>query len=192
MPEYPEHLVNDQIVESVADVVTLNSGHAPAQSAAMLDVVMAETIGMSMYNAISRQQSSSMVGSAAVTSACAKMLQTPFPILPPLVPYVVPPSGLQPLPVPPGGLTDAEAIAVAGVDAGAAIDVLAAEAQSSDVSSATTVLKSLAKQINAALAALNPPAPAPSPAPSPTASQAKRSRPAKPPSPVRTRARAAK
>jgi hypothetical protein len=186
----PEHLVNDQIVESVADVVTLNSGHAPAQSAAMLDIVMAETIGMSMYNAVSRQQSSSMVGSAAVTSACAKMLQTPFPILPPLVPYVVPPSGLQPLPVPPGGLTDAEAIAVAGVDAGAAIDVLAAEAQGSDVTSATAVLKSLAKQINAALAALNPPAPAPSPAPSPSPApmQAKRSRPVKTPAPARARA----
>jgi hypothetical protein len=70
--------------------------------------------------------------------------------------------------------------------------VLAAEAQSSDVNSATAVLKSLAKQINAALAALNPPAPAPSPAPSPTAAQAKRSRPAKTPAPVRTRARAAK
>jgi hypothetical protein len=183
----PEHFVNDQIVESVADVVTLNSGHAPAQSAAMLDVVMAETMGMSMYNAVSRQQSSSMVGSAAVTSACAKMLQTPFPILPPLVPYVVPPSGLQPLPVPPGGLTDAEMIAVAGVDAGAAIDVLAAEAKASDVTSATTVLKQLAEQINAALAALNPPAPAPSPTPAPTPApvQAKRSRPAKSPAAAR-------
>lgn len=167
----PENFVNDQIVESVADVVTLNSGLAPFQSAAMLDVVMAETMGMSMYNAVSRQQSSSMVGSAAVTSACAKMLQTPFPILPPPLPIVVPPSGLQPLPVP-GGLTDAEAIAVAGVDAGAAIDVLAAEAQGPDVASATTVLKGLAKQINAALAALTPPTPAPSPAPSPA--QAKR------------------
>jgi len=155
----PENFVNDQIVESVADVVTLNSGLAPFQSAAMLDVVMAETMGMSMYNAVSRQQSSSMVGSAAVTSACAKMLQTPFPILPPPLPFVVPPSGLQPLPVP--GLTDAEAIAVAGVDAGAAIDVLAAEAKGPDVASATTVLKGLAKQINAALAALTPPAPPP-------------------------------
>lgn len=70
----PEHYVNDQIVESVADVVTLNIGEAPSQSSAMLDVVMAETIGMSMYNAVSRQQSSSTVSSAAVTAACAKML----------------------------------------------------------------------------------------------------------------------
>jgi hypothetical protein len=185
----PEHFVNDQIVESVADVVTLNCGEAPSQSAAMLDIVMAETMGMSMYNAVSRQQSSSMVGSAAVTSACAKMLQTPFPILPPPLPYVVPPSGLQPLPVPPGGLTDAEVIAVAGVDAGVAIDVLAAEAKGSDVTSATAVLEALAKQINAALAALTPPAPAPSPAPAPTpsAAQAKRSRPAtRPTRPART------
>jgi len=177
MPELPEYLVNGQIVESVADVVTLNSGHAPAQSAAMLDVVMAETMGMSMYNAVSRQQSSSMVGSAAVTSACAKMLQTPFPILAPIFPLPVPPSGLQPLPVPPGGLTDAEAIAVAGVDAGAAIDVLAAEAKGPDVATATATLKDLAAQINAALAALTPPAPAPT--------QAKRTPPAKRSAPAR-------
>ena len=75
----PNQYVNDQIVESVANVVTLNVGQAPSQSSAMLDVAMAETIGMTMYNAVSRQQSSSTVGSAAVTTACAKMLQTPFP-----------------------------------------------------------------------------------------------------------------
>jgi hypothetical protein len=78
-------------------------------------------------------------------------------------------------------------IAVAGDDAGAAIDVLAAEAKASDVTSATTVLKQLAEQINAALAALNPPAPAPSPAPTPAPApvQAKRSRPAKSPAAAR-------
>lgn len=176
MPDHPEHLVNEQIVESVADVISLNSGHAPAQSAGMLDVVMAETMGMSMYNAVSRQQSSSMVGSAAVTSACAKMLQTPFPILPPLVPSPPTPNGLQPLPVPPGGLTDAEAIAVAAVDAGSAIDVLAAEAKGPDVATATATLKALADQISAALTALNPPAPAPSPSPGPAPTPPKSSR----------------
>ncbi|MBU1253825.1 MAG: RebB family R body protein [Alphaproteobacteria bacterium] len=85
----PNQYVNDQIVESVANVVTLNVGQAPSQSSAMLDVAMAETIGMTMYNAVSRQQSSSTVGSAAVTTACAKMLQTPFPIIhlrPPIPP----------------------------------------------------------------------------------------------------------
>ncbi len=170
----PEQFVNDQIVESVADVVTLNSGHAPAQSAAMLDVVMAETMGMSMYNAVSRQQASSMVGSAAVTSACAKMLQTPFAILAPIGPLPVPPVGLQPLPVPPGVLTDAVMFAVAGVDASAAIDVLAGEAKVPD--QATAVLKDLSAQITAALAALTPPAPPPTPTPPPD--QARRSRPA--------------
>jgi len=73
----------------------------------------------------------------------------------------------QPLPVPHGRLTDAEAIAIAGVDAAAAIDVLAAEAQGTDAASAVSVLKGLAEQINAALAALTPPAPAPAPSAAP-------------------------
>jgi hypothetical protein len=58
-------------------------------------------------------------------------------------------------------------IAVAGVDAGAAIDVLASEAKGPDLTSAMTVLKQLAEQINAALAALNPPAPSATPVSSP-------------------------
>lgn len=90
-------------------------------------------------------------------------------------------SGLQPLPIPPGGLTDAEKIAVAGADATAAIDVLAAEAQGPDAASARAVLKELADQISAALAALTPPAPAPSPTPEPALTKRRRaaSRPAR-------------
>lgn len=61
------------------------------------------------------------------------------------------------LPVPPGSVTDAEAIAVAGVDAGAAIDVLAAESRGPDVDAAVDTLKALAAQIAAALAAVQPP-----------------------------------
>lgn len=89
--------VNGQILDSVADTVTIAAGLAPSQSYAMLDTVMVETLGMAMYNAVSRQQGGSMVGSAAVTAACAKMLGTsisasPKPPAPPTI---------QPLPTPP-------------------------------------------------------------------------------------------
>lgn len=92
--------VNSQIVDSVADVVTLTGGHAPAHAFGMLDAVMVETMGMAMYNAVSRQQGSSMIGSAAVTAVCAKMLNAPFALPPrpaPVVPAPKPPH-VNPLP----------------------------------------------------------------------------------------------
>jgi hypothetical protein len=67
----------------------------------------------------------------------------------------------------------AELIATAGVDAEAAIDVLAAEAQTLGFYSveARSVLESLAKQISAALAAPTPSASAPSLASTPAPAQ---------------------
>jgi hypothetical protein len=90
-------------------------------------------------------------------------------------------SGLQPLRTPPGSQGDAEKIAVAGVDAAVAIDVLAAEARGPDAASARAMLKELANQISAALAALTPPAPSPTPAPPPAQTKRRRapSRPAR-------------
>ncbi len=161
----PEYYVNDQIVESVADVVTLNIGEAPSQSSAMLDVVMAETIGMTMYNAVSRQQSSSTVSSAAVTAACAKMLQTPFPILRPRPPLPPLKTGVEPLPYD-------ESIASVDARATDAIDELAGIARASDAAAATATLEALADHIADAIKSLqggNPPPLPPSPPPSPPA-----------------------
>ena len=155
----PEHYVNDQIVESVADVVTLNIGEAPSQSSAMLDVVMAETIGMTMYNAVSRQQSSSTVGSAAVTAACAKMLQTPFPVIPPRPPIPPPDHGVEPLPYD-------QSIARVDARATEAIDGLTGIARASDAAAATATLEALADHLADAIKSLrggNTPAPPPSP-----------------------------
>ncbi len=90
--------VNSQILDSVADTVTIATGLAPSQSFGMLDTVMIETLGMAMYNAVSRQQGGSMVGSAAVTAACAKMLGTPLGTAP--KPHAGPPH-IHPLPTPP-------------------------------------------------------------------------------------------
>jgi Killing trait len=127
--------VNSQIVDSVSDVTTLASGLAPTQAFGMLDTVMTETLGMAMYNAVSRQQGASMIGSAATTAVCAKMLSTPFPfeIPPPRPP--VPPSphggGVKPLrPVNPPSPSDIVADAAAAADE--AVDLLWQEADDSD------------------------------------------------------------
>lgn len=90
--------VNGMILDSVADTVTINTAFAPSQSFAMLDTVMIETLGMAMYNAVSRQQGGSMVGAAAVTAACAKMLQAPITSSPH---RPSPPPHIEPLPTPP-------------------------------------------------------------------------------------------
>ncbi len=83
-----EGTMNTQVIDATSDIVTLLTGQSPAQSFAMLDAVMVETLGMAMHNAVHRQQNAGMVNSAAVTAACAKMLSVPFPTTPP-----PPPSG---------------------------------------------------------------------------------------------------
>ncbi|KAA1056643.1 RebB family R body protein [Azospirillum argentinense] len=85
-----EGTVNTQVIDATSDIVTLLTGQSPAQSFAMLDAVMVETLGMAMHNAVHRQQNAGMVNSAAVTAACAKMLSVPFPTTPP---PPLPPSG---------------------------------------------------------------------------------------------------
>ncbi|MBC7907904.1 MAG: RebB family R body protein [Rhodospirillaceae bacterium] len=77
--------VNDQIIDSVTGMVTLMTGQAPSHAFGLLDAVMVESLGMAMHYAVSRQQNSSLISSAAVTAACAKMLavQAPQPPAPP-------------------------------------------------------------------------------------------------------------
>lgn len=86
---------------SIADAPRPGAIAVPPPSVAMLDPVMAETIGMTMHNAVSAQHNSQMLSSAAVTSTCARMLATPPPSSPGSVP--VPPSaaGIAPVVSPP-------------------------------------------------------------------------------------------
>lgn len=72
-----EGTVNSQITDSVAQVATAVLGPAPTQTTGMLDAVMAEAIGMAMYNAVTTQHNSQMVASAAIAAACARMLKIP-------------------------------------------------------------------------------------------------------------------
>lgn len=68
--------VNDQITDSVSQINALLTGGAPSQSMGMLDVTSTETMGMSMFNAVTAQQNSQTAAGAALTASCAKMLRT--------------------------------------------------------------------------------------------------------------------
>lgn len=164
--------VNSQIVDSVSSVVALNGGTAPAQAFAMLDTVMIETLGMAMYNAVSRQQGASMIGSAAVTAACAKMLGTPFGICAPTPPAPPPPepapTGVQPLP--PAPKSPAEIIAEATAEAGDALARIRTEEAiaEANVAAVHAARVQLATQANPSTPTPDP-APVPAPAPAPLA-----------------------
>lgn len=147
--------VNSRVVDSVSSVVTLLTGQSPSQAFGMLDAVMVETLGMAMHNAVMRQQGASMVGAAATTAACAKMLQSPFPILPP-PPEPPPPPHIDPLPGPPPDQAPSVVIAEAFAEGEAAIRILKAqvESTSTDAAQAQADLDKLVKEASAP-----PPAP---------------------------------
>ncbi|WP_394204180.1 RebB family R body protein [Shewanella waksmanii] len=74
--------VNDQVTDAVTQLNALLTGGAAPQSLSMVDIAGAETMGMSMFNAITAQQNSQTSASAAATASCAKMLKTEVPALP--------------------------------------------------------------------------------------------------------------
>ncbi|ASA57103.1 hypothetical protein BSQ33_05985 [Vibrio gazogenes] len=52
-----------------------------AQPTSLLETTLADTLGLSMYNAITNQQQSQMTTAASVTNACARLLQTQSPAM---------------------------------------------------------------------------------------------------------------
>jgi len=90
-----ESTTNSQITDSVTQANTSNIGQAPAATQGLLDAVMADTIGMGMHNAVTAQQSSQMVGGAAVAATCARLIQSRSTIV------VAPPTPIPPIPPPP-------------------------------------------------------------------------------------------
>jgi hypothetical protein len=68
----------DNIFDVAADLDTLALGVSPSQSLAMLSAVMAQTLGMAMYNAVGAQQNASTVRGATITMACAGILSLPI------------------------------------------------------------------------------------------------------------------
>jgi hypothetical protein len=158
--------VNSQIVDSVTDVVTLTNALAPANAFGMLDAVMTETLGMSMYNAVSRQQGGSMIGSAAATAVCAKMLSTPFPFEIPPAPVPPKPAGggvndLKPVPPPPSPPPPSQAvvIATAFAEAEEAITILKQAAHGEEAAIASADLDVLAAMVDPPASPPGPPSP---------------------------------
>ncbi|SFD51704.1 RebB family R body protein [Pseudoalteromonas denitrificans] len=49
------------------------------QPTGLVETTFAETLGLSMHNAISNQQNSQMTTAASITNACARLLQAPIP-----------------------------------------------------------------------------------------------------------------
>ncbi len=49
------------------------------QPTGLVETTLAETLGLSMHNAVSNQQSAQMTASASITNACARLLQAPVP-----------------------------------------------------------------------------------------------------------------
>jgi hypothetical protein len=157
--------VNARIVDSVAVNATLLTGQSPSQAFGMLDTVMAETLGMAMHNAVMRQQAGSMVSSAAVTAACAKMLQAPITISVSPPPPPPPPPHVDKLdPPPPSPQPPSVTIATAVADGEAAIDTLKVEAESTS-GDAAKAQAGLAQLAQAAAPPPSPPAPPAPPSP---------------------------
>lgn len=69
-------LVNDQITDALTQLNAHMLASAPSHSVGLLDVTGAETLGMSMYNAVTAQQNAQTSSSASATATCAKILQT--------------------------------------------------------------------------------------------------------------------
>jgi hypothetical protein len=79
------------MINSLADLQQLLKGTTSSPSLAILNNVMAETIGMSMHNAVTTQHNAQMLNSATTTSTCARILATaeakpPAPLSPPYSP----------------------------------------------------------------------------------------------------------
>ena len=52
------------------------------QPTGLVETTFAETLGLSMHNAVTTQQSAQMTTAASITNACARLLQTPVPSAP--------------------------------------------------------------------------------------------------------------
>ncbi|ACL06351.1 hypothetical protein Dalk_4673 [Desulfatibacillum aliphaticivorans] len=66
--------VNSQITDAVTQLNAMMVGESPPQSMAMINAVMADTMGMALHNAVSTQHHAQMIGGASTTSTCARML----------------------------------------------------------------------------------------------------------------------
>ena len=59
------------------DTLAAHNNPFSSQPTGLVETTFAETIGLSMHNAVTNQQSSQMTTSASITNACARLLQAP-------------------------------------------------------------------------------------------------------------------
>ncbi len=74
-PKSPD---DNRMIDVASALDTLALGVSPSESFAVLGAVMAQTLGMAMFNAVSAQQNAGTVRIAAVTMACAEILSLPI------------------------------------------------------------------------------------------------------------------
>ena len=106
-----EGTINDQITDSLSQTMTHIVGNSSAETKSMLDTLMAETVGMAMYNAVTNQHNAQMVSNASVIAACARMLKTPIattPATPMFAPVI---AGVTPTSIP---VNEAQVIQIVG------------------------------------------------------------------------------
>lgn len=115
--------VNHQITDSVTQTMAHVVGHSPSETKSMLDTLMAETIGMAMYNAVTNQHNAQLVSNATVVAACARMLKAPI-AMPPVV-AAVPPVILSvtPASIPPQA-DQTIAVVATGLQTGFSVNIL--------------------------------------------------------------------
>jgi hypothetical protein len=71
--------VNDQVLDAISALETLNIGGAPAASAAMLGLMGADSVALALLNAVSRQQADGTIAAASVAAVCARLAGTRLP-----------------------------------------------------------------------------------------------------------------
>ena len=74
-----ESTVNGQVTDAVTQIAGDTVGQSAAHSMGLLDTVLSETLGMALHNAVTTQHQTQMAGNAAVTTACAAILQSFVP-----------------------------------------------------------------------------------------------------------------
>jgi len=74
-----DNAVNTQITDAVVESLAATLGSGPAHSTAVLEAVMAETLGMHMHNAVTTQHNSKLLSQASTAQSCARILALSMP-----------------------------------------------------------------------------------------------------------------
>jgi hypothetical protein len=116
--------VNHQITDSVTQTMAHVVGHSPSETKSMLDALMAETIGMAMYNAVTNQHNAQVVGNATVIAACARMLKAPVAVAPVMSAPPVAILTVTPSPIPLASPQQVITVVATGLQNGFSVSIL--------------------------------------------------------------------